>query len=151
MTVQAVNILHILLVLFEYGAPFITGIALVLPYIIVTANAYTGFNLTGVLHRIAKSPICRNGGDNIYAWALLVFMGTHPTICSLSARLINYEGDFPPLPLFYIQNMFATFIGGIGTIITATPIVITLALLYPSRNVTGTNKTLKESATILNT
>ena len=151
MTVQAVNILHILLVLFEYGAPIITGIALVLPYIIVTANAYTGFNLTGVLHRIAKSPICRNGGDNIYAWALLVFMGTHPIITQVAARLTGYEGNMPPTFMLYIQNMFATFIGGIGTIITATPIVITLALLYPSRNVTGTNKTLKESATILNT
>lgn len=151
MTVQAVNILHILLALFEYGAPFITGIALVLPYIIVTANAYTGFNLTGVLHRIAKSPICRNAGDNIYAWALLVLMATHPIITQVAARLTGYKGDMPPTFMFYIQNMFATFIGGIGTIITATPIVITLTLLYPSRNVTGTNKTLKESAAILNT
>lgn len=151
MIVQAVNILHMLLVLFEYGAPIITGVALVLPYIIVTANAYTGFNLTKVLHRIAKSPICRNGGDNIYAWLLLLLMANHPIITQVTARLTGYEGNMPPTFILYIQNMFATFFGGIGTIITATPIVITVTLLYPSRNVTGTNKVLKESSAILDT
>lgn len=81
----------------------------------------------------------------MYTVLLILFMFTHPIVCGFHAHpndLVN--GSFAIIG-FFIMNTLVTGFSFIGALILATPIVITLMLIAPARNIAGAQKIFKES------
>lgn len=145
MLTQSVDIANILWELYEKVSPVAFGVAMATPFILAAIQALTSFNLTRLFVLLKKFPVCKNEGENVYMVLLVLFMFTHPIVCGFHAHPNDLVNGSSAIIGFFIMNTLVTGFSFIGALILATPIVITLALVAPARNITGAQKIFKES------
>lgn len=145
MLTQSVDMANILWELYEKVSPVAFGVAMATPFILAAIQALTSFNLTRLFVLLKKFPVCKNEGENVYMVLLVLFMFTHPIVCGFHAHPNDLVNGSSAIIGFFIMNTLVTGFSFIGALILATPIVITLALVAPVRNITGAQKIFKES------
>lgn len=145
MLTQSVDMANILWELYKKVSPVAFGVAMATPFILAAIQALTSFNLTRLFVLLKKFPVCKNEGENVYMVLLVLFMFTHPIVCGFHAHPNDLVNGSSAIIGFFIMNTLVTGFSFIGALILATPIVITLALVAPVRNITGAQKIFKES------
>lgn len=132
MLIQSVDMANILWELYEKVSSVAFGVAMATPFILAAIQALTSFNLTRLFELLKKFPVCKNEGENVYTVLLILFMVTHPIVCGFHAHPNDLVNGSSAIIGFFIMNTLITGISFIGTLILATPIVITLALIAPA-------------------
>lgn len=145
MLTQSVDMANVLWELYEKVSPVAFGVAMTVPLVLAAIQALTSFNLTGLFELLKKLPLCKNEGKNVYTVLLVLFMFTHPIVCGFHAHPNDLVNGSRTIIGFFLMNVAVTGFSFIGTLILATPIVITLMLIAPARNIAGAQKIFKES------
>lgn len=145
MLTQSIDMANVLWELYEKVSPVAFGVAMTVPLVLAVIHALTSFNLTWLFAVLKKFPLCKNEGENVYTVLLILFMFTHPIVCGFHAHPNDLVNGSSAIIGFFIMNVFVTGFSFIGTLILATPIVITLMLIAPARNIAGAQKIFKES------
>lgn len=145
MLTQSIDMANVLWELYEKVSPVAFGVVMATPFILAAIQALTSFNLTGLFELLKKFPVCKNEGENVYTVLLVLFMFTHPIVCGFHAHPNDLVNGSSAIIGFFIMNTLVTGFSFIGALILATPIVITLVLVAPARNITGAQKIFKES------
>lgn len=145
MLIQSVDMANVLWELYEKVSPVAFGVAMTVPFILTAIQALTSFNLTWLIAILKKFPVCKNDGENVYTALLILFMITHPIICGFHAHPNDLVNGSSAIIGLFIMNTLVTGFSFMGALILAIPIVITLALIAPARNITGVQKIFKES------
>ena len=145
MLIQSVDMANILWELYEKVSPVAFGVAMTVPFILAAIQALTSINLTRLFELLKKFPVCKNEGENVYTVLLILFMVTHPIVCGFHAHPNDLVNGSSAIIGFFIMNTLVTGFSFIGALILATPIVITLMLIAPARNIAGAQKIFKES------
>ena len=145
MLTVSVDMANILWELYEKVSPVAFGVVMTAPFILAAIHALASFNLTRLFTVLKKLPLCKNEGENVYTVLLILFMVTHPIICGFHTHPNDLVNGSSAIIGFFIMNVVVTGFSFIGALILATPIVITLMLIAPARNITGAQKIFKES------
>lgn len=145
MLTQSVDMANVLWELYEKVSPVAFGVAMTVPLVLAAIQALTSFNLTRLFKLLKKFPLCKNEGENVYTVLLTLFMFTHPIVCGFHAHPNDLVNGSSAIIGFFIMNTLVTGFSFIGALILATPIVITLMLIAPARNIAGAQKIFKES------
>lgn len=145
MLIQSVDMANILWELYEKVSPVAFAVAMATRFILAAIQALTSFNLTRLFELLKKFPVCKNEGENVYTVLLVLFMFTHPIVCGFHAHPNDLVNGSSAIIGFFIMNILVTGFSFIGALILATPIVITLMLIAPARNIAGAQKIFKES------
>lgn len=147
MLTESVDMANILWELYEKVSPVAFGVVMTTPFILAAIHALTSFNLTRLFTVLKKSPLCKNEGENVYTVLLILFMVTHPIICGFHAHPNDLVNGSSAIIGLFIMNTLVTGFSFMGALVLATPIVMTLVLIAPARNITGAQKIFKESMT----
>ena len=145
MLTQSIDMADVLWELYEKVSPVAFGVAMTVPLVLATIQSLTSFNLTRLFVLLKKFPLCKNDGENVYTVLLILFMVTHPIVCGFHAHPNDLVNGSSAIIGFFIMNTLVTGFSFIGALILATPIVITLMLIAPARNIAGAQKIFKES------
>lgn len=145
MLTQSIDMANVLWGLYEKASPVAFGVAMATPFILAAIHALTSFNLARLFTILKKFPLCKNEGENVYTVLLILFMFTHPIVCGFHAHPNDLVNGSTAIIGFFIVNVVVTGFSFIGALILATPIVITLMLIAPARNIAGAQKIFKES------
>lgn len=145
MLTQSIDMTNVLWELYEKVSPVAFGVAMTVPLVLAAIQALTSFNLTRLFELLKKFPLCKNEGENVYTVLLILFMFTHPIVCGFHAHPNDLVNGSSAIIGFFIMNTLVTGFSFIGALILATPIVMTLMLIAPARNIAGAQKIFKES------
>lgn len=145
MLTQSIDMANILWELYEKVSPVAFGVAMTVPLVLAAIQALTSLNLTRLFELLKKFPVCKNEGENVYTVLLALFMFTHPIVCGFHAHPNDLVNGSSAIIGFFIMDTLVTGFSFIGALILATPIVITLMLIAPARNIAGAQKIFKES------